>query len=74
MTGRLAYLTVTNSFAALRLLSMGDRDKDVEILTLRHQMAMPACGAQEHESSPALSGTPYASTNGSTTSTEPTKP
>jgi transposase InsO family protein len=37
---RLAYLTVTNTFAALRLLSMGDRDKDVEILTLRHQIAV----------------------------------
>jgi hypothetical protein len=27
---RLAYLAVTNAFAALRLLSVGDRDKDVE--------------------------------------------
>ncbi|MFI9561277.1 integrase core domain-containing protein [Nonomuraea endophytica] len=35
---RLAYLTVTNAFAALRLLPMGDRDKDVEILALRHQI------------------------------------
>jgi len=35
---RLAYLTVTNTFAALRLLPMGDRDKDVEILALRHQI------------------------------------
>lgn len=34
---RLAYLTVTNAFAALRLLPMSARDKDVEILTLRHQ-------------------------------------
>ncbi|MEV7969640.1 hypothetical protein AB0O34_27220 [Sphaerisporangium sp. NPDC088356] len=32
MLVRLVYLTVTNAFAALRLLPMGDRDKDVEIL------------------------------------------
>jgi len=37
---RLAYLTVTNAFAALRLLPMSDRDKDVEILALRHQLAV----------------------------------
>jgi hypothetical protein len=35
---RFAYLAVTNAFAALRLLPMSDRDKDVEILTLRHQI------------------------------------
>ncbi len=29
---RLAYLTVTNTFAVLRLLPMSDRDKDTEIL------------------------------------------
>ncbi|GAA2396072.1 hypothetical protein [Nonomuraea africana] len=40
MLFRLAYLTVTNAFAALRLLTMGDRDKDVEILVLRHQIAV----------------------------------
>ncbi|GAA3559876.1 hypothetical protein GCM10022419_045610 [Nonomuraea rosea] len=34
---RLAYLTVTNTFAALRLLPMSNRDKDVEIFVLRHQ-------------------------------------
>jgi hypothetical protein len=33
---RLAYLTITNAFAALRLLPMSDRDKDAEILVLRH--------------------------------------
>jgi putative transposase len=32
---RLAYLTVTNAFAMLRLLPMSDRDKDAEILALR---------------------------------------
>jgi hypothetical protein len=37
---RLACLTVTNTFAALRLLPMGDRDKDVEILALRHQITV----------------------------------
>jgi hypothetical protein len=35
---RLAYLTVTNAFAMLRLLPMSDRDKDAEILALRHQI------------------------------------
>ncbi|MFI9848428.1 hypothetical protein ACIHFD_66270 [Nonomuraea sp. NPDC051941] len=38
---RLVYLTVTNAFAALRLLPVSDRDKDVEILVLRHQIAVP---------------------------------
>jgi transposase len=33
-------LTLTNAFAALRLLPMGDRDKDVEILALRHQITV----------------------------------
>jgi hypothetical protein len=37
---RLAYLTVTNVFAALHSLPMSDRDKDVEILVLRHQIAV----------------------------------
>ncbi|MFC5828467.1 hypothetical protein [Nonomuraea insulae] len=37
---RLAYLTVTNTFAALRLLPMSDRDKDIEILALRHQITV----------------------------------
>ncbi len=36
----LACLTVTNAFAALRLLPLSDRDKDVEILALRHQLAV----------------------------------
>jgi len=35
---RLAYLGVTNAFALLRLLPMGDRGKEVEILALRHQI------------------------------------
>jgi transposase InsO family protein len=33
-------LTVTNTFAVLRLLPMSDRDKDAEILVLRHQIAV----------------------------------
>lgn len=37
---RLAYLTVTTTFAALRLVPVSDRDKDVEILALRHQIAV----------------------------------
>ncbi|MGC5660370.1 hypothetical protein ACN261_08185 [Micromonospora sp. WMMD723] len=35
---RLAYLDVTNALALLRLLPMSDRDKDAEILALRHQI------------------------------------
>jgi putative transposase len=37
---RLAYLGVSNVFAVLRLLPMSDRDKDVEILALRHQISV----------------------------------
>jgi hypothetical protein len=37
---RLAYFAVTNTFAVLRLLPMSDRDKDAEILALRHQIAV----------------------------------
>ncbi|WP_198169533.1 hypothetical protein [Herbidospora daliensis] len=40
MLFRLAYLAVTNTFAALRLPPIGDRDKDVEILALRHQITV----------------------------------
>jgi putative transposase len=36
----LAYLSVSSVFAMLRLLPMSDRDKDVEILALRHQIAV----------------------------------
>jgi hypothetical protein len=35
---------MTNAFAMLRLLPMSDRDKDVEILALRHQTR---CGVPE---------------------------
>ena len=37
---RLAYLSVTNAFALLRLLPASDRDKDAEILALRHQITV----------------------------------
>src|SRR5256885_15000130 len=37
---RLAYLGITNAFALLRLLPHTDRDKDAEILALRHQLAV----------------------------------
>jgi hypothetical protein len=37
---RLAYLGITNAFALLWLLPGGDRDKDIEILSLRHQLAV----------------------------------
>jgi putative transposase len=37
---RLAYLGVANAFALLRLLPMSDRDKDAEILALRHQITV----------------------------------
>ena len=34
----MAYLGVTNVYALLRLLPVSDRDKDVKILALRHQI------------------------------------
>lgn len=37
MLVRFVYLAVVHVFAVLRLLSMTDREKDVEILALRHQ-------------------------------------
>jgi transposase InsO family protein len=37
---RLAYLSVTSVFALLRLLAVSDRDKDIEILALRHQVTI----------------------------------
>lgn len=35
-----AYLAVTHAFAALRLLPLTDREKDVEILALRNQLTV----------------------------------
>ncbi|OHV40199.1 integrase [Parafrankia soli] len=40
MVLRLTYLGVVNAFALLRLLPRSDRDKDIEILTLRQQIAV----------------------------------
>jgi hypothetical protein len=37
---RLVYLGVTNVFALLRLLPISSRDKDAEILVLRHQLSV----------------------------------
>ncbi|MFF3879121.1 integrase core domain-containing protein [Streptomyces sp. NPDC001978] len=37
---RLPYLTLTSVFTLIRLLPMSDIDKNVEILTLRHQLAV----------------------------------
>jgi transposase len=37
---RLVYLSVTNVFALLRLLAVSDRDKDIGILALRHQVTV----------------------------------
>jgi hypothetical protein len=38
--GDLAYVGITNVFAVSRLLPGSDRDKDAEILALRHQLAV----------------------------------
>jgi len=35
---RFGYLAVSNTFAALRLFPMGSREKETEILALRHQL------------------------------------
>jgi len=47
---RPAYLGTTNAFALLRLLPMSERDKDVEILALRHasDRAFPAARCAEY--------------------------
>lgn len=37
---RLPYLAVSSVFAFIRLLPMSAVDKDIEILTLRHQLAV----------------------------------
>jgi hypothetical protein len=43
---RLAYLGVTNVLALQRLLPMSDRDKDAEILPLRHQIVVDLLGTK----------------------------
>jgi hypothetical protein len=37
---QLAYLTVAQAFAVVRLLPMSDQDKNAEILALRHQITV----------------------------------
>jgi hypothetical protein len=37
---RLPYLAVSSVFSLIRLLRMSDADKNIEILTLRHQLAL----------------------------------
>jgi putative transposase len=37
---RLVYLSVTNVFALLRLFTVNDQDKEIEILALRHQITV----------------------------------
>ncbi|WP_406315629.1 hypothetical protein [Streptomyces sp. NBC_00118] len=41
MLPRLTCLSMPKAFTALRLLPMSDRDKDAEILVLRHRLAVP---------------------------------
>jgi putative transposase len=50
---RLPYLALTSVFTIIRLLPMSDTDKDIEILTLRHQLAI----LQRQTSKPRLSRT-----------------
>jgi putative transposase len=52
---RLAYLTVANTFAVLGLLLATDRDKNTEILVLRHQVGVleRQLGGQKVRFSPA---------------------
>ncbi len=38
---RLSYLALNGMITLLRLQAMSNADKDVEILTLRHQLAVP---------------------------------
>jgi len=37
---KLAYLGTTNAFALLGLLPLSDREKDIEVLALRHQITV----------------------------------
>ncbi|WP_435613521.1 hypothetical protein [Streptomyces sp. bgisy159] len=47
MLPRPAYVTATTAVTLLRLLPMSDRDKDLEIIALRHQLLVlqrqPSC-------------------------------
>jgi putative transposase len=50
---RLAYLAATTTFTLLRLLPMSNRDKDLEILALRHQLLV----LHRQVGKPAFTGT-----------------
>jgi putative transposase len=50
---RLPYLALTSVLAALRLLPVSDTDKDVEILTLHHQLAVLQRQADKPRLTPA---------------------
>jgi hypothetical protein len=58
--GPLVYLAIMNLFSALRLLSVGERDKDAEILALRHQVTIleRQLGDRRVESSTSTNGLP----------------
>jgi hypothetical protein len=47
---RLAYLAVTNTLSFVRLLPMSDREKEIEIMVLRHQLAV----SQRQSTKPAF--------------------
>ena len=50
---RLSYLAVSSVFTVIRLLPMSDTAKDIEILALRHQLAI----LQRQIDTPRLTGT-----------------
>jgi hypothetical protein len=55
---RLPCLALTGVFTLIRLLPMSDSDKNVEILALRHQLAIPAAPDRQTPLHPARPGTP----------------
>ena len=56
MLFRIVYLAISHGFAALRLLPMSDRDKDIEILALRRQLGCAATTARWPTPATATSG------------------
>jgi putative transposase len=52
---RLAYLVVTNTVTLLRVPPMSDRDRDIEILALRHQRLIP----QRQIGKPTFTAVPF---------------
>jgi putative transposase len=50
---RLPYLAVSSVFTFIRLLPMSAADKDIEILTLRHQLAVLQRQIDRPRTSPA---------------------